>query len=95
MPAYLIADVIGVTDPEAMGKYAAAAGPTVEKYGGKLVVAGPGEAIEGDWTPGRLVVMEFDDMATLKRWYDSPEYQAIIGMRAAASRGNLVAVETS
>ncbi len=34
MPAYIIANQT-ITDPEAFGKYAQAAGPTVAAFGGK------------------------------------------------------------
>ena len=94
MSAYFIVDQLEITDPETMKTYAAGVAATIEKYGGRLVVRGGDfEVKEGDWTPKRIVVLEFKDMATLKAWYDSPEYTPLKKMRLASSRSNAVMVE--
>ena len=49
--------------------------------------------LEGDWSPKRLVVVEFDDLEAAKRFYDSPEYQAAMKLREGAASLNMVAVE--
>jgi len=49
--------------------------------------------LEGEWQPKRLVVVEFDDLETAKRFYESPEYQAAIRLREGAAKLNMVAVE--
>ena len=51
------------------------------------------ETLEGDWQPHRTVVLEFQDMAALKRWYDSEEYVAIKGIRLRAASASVMAVE--
>ena len=56
-------------------------------------VTGTGEVVEGDWRPSRLVVLEFADTAAAKRFYDSKEYQAIIGFRHRAASTRMVLVE--
>ena len=92
MPAYMIAE-IKVTDPEAYEAYRTQVPATLKKYGGTYVVRGGAfEALEGE-TAGRIVVVQFESMAALKRWYDSPEYSAIKGLRHAASEGRVIAVE--
>ena len=58
-----------------------------------LSAAAPITPKEGDWTPKRVIVLEFPDMATAHRWYDSPEYQAIIGIRFDSADGKLIFVE--
>ena len=93
MPAYLIAD-IDVTDPEGFKKYQEAVPGTIEKYGGKYLVRGGDlEAVEGEWKPTRLVVLEFPNMTTLKKWYNSDDYQNIIASRTENSNGSVVIVE--
>ena len=93
MPAYVIAQV-DVHDPATFKRYADAVPATIAQYGGKYRVRGGAvTAKEGDWSPKRLVMLEFPDMATAHRWYDSPEYQAIIGDRLSASNGKLIFVE--
>ena len=93
MSAYLIAQ-IDVHDPDTYKKYTAGVPATLEKYGGTFRVRGGAVTPkEGGWEPKRLVVIEFPDMAALHRWYDSPEYQKIIGMRHEASDGKMIFVE--
>ena len=92
MPAYMIAEV-NITDPAAYEEYRKQVPATLEKYGGTyLVRGGVLEALEGE-TAGRIVVVQFESMAALKRWYDSPEYAEIKGIRHAASEGRIIAVE--
>lgn len=42
---------------------------------------------------GRMVVLQFADVAAAKRWYNSPGYQAIVGSRQANSTGRPTLVE--
>ena len=73
MPSYVIADV-EVTDPTKFQEYSNQVPSTVEKYGGKyLVRGGDTERAEGSWEPKRMVVLKFEDMEQLKRWYHSQE----------------------
>lgn len=93
MPAYLIADV-NVTDQDTYQTYATQVPPILHQYGGRFLVRG-GNAVglEGDWQPSRLVVLQFDDVAAARRFYDSKEYQEIIGFRHRASSTRMVLVE--
>ncbi len=93
MAAYLIAE-IEITDLETFKKYQADVPATIAKYGGKYLVRG-GEVMpmEGGWEPKRVVVLEFPNMTTLKKWYESEDYQSIIAFRTDASEGKMVFVE--
>jgi uncharacterized protein (DUF1330 family) len=89
-PGYLIGD-IEVTDPDLYSKYAAGVPGTVAFYGGKYLVRGvAGEVLEGEWTPKRLVVLEFESIQRAKEWYNSPEYANLKKIRQSASKGNLI-----
>lgn len=92
MPAYLIVDC-EVTDTERYEAYKLLAPPAIAKFGGRYLVRG-GEMtpLEGDWRPGRIVVLEFPDVETAKRFYVSPEYVAARQTRAGAARMNMVLV---
>ena len=93
MSAYMIAEM-QVTNAEGYETYRTQVGATIEQYGGTYVVRGGAvEAIEGDAAPGRMVVLQFADVDAAKRWYNSPEYQAIVGLRQANSVGRLTLVE--
>jgi len=93
MAAYVIGE-IDVMDPASYDDYRKQVVATVEKHGGRFIVrGGKVEALEGGWSPKRLVVLEFPDMQTLLGWYRSAEYAPLIKLRQKASRGRLIAVE--
>ncbi|MFD7658014.1 DUF1330 domain-containing protein [Actinosynnema sp. NPDC059797] len=95
VPAYAIVDV-DVLDEEAGLAYAPVAQRTILDHGGRYLVAGPTpEAVEGTWESSRFTVIEFPDMARLRRWYDSPEYRRARELREGAVRVRMLFVEGS
>ena len=87
MPAYVIVET-DIRDPEQYERYKEASPDAVHGGGGRFVVRGGELAVlEGDWNPSRLVMLEFPDLETAKRWYDSPEYQEIPRDRKAGAEG--------
>ena len=94
MAAYIIVDLLEISDPATFQDYASKAGPTVAKYDGKArVVRGKVETLEGTWKPGNIVVLEFPSVARAKEWYNSAEYHPLVAQRTKASRGNMILVE--
>ncbi|WP_320150305.1 DUF1330 domain-containing protein [uncultured Tolumonas sp.] len=84
-PAYFIFDV-KIHDPVALKPYQEQVAATYKPYGGKrLVAAGKTETIEGDDPKGILVILQFDSVEKAHAWHDSPEYQALIPFRVAAT----------
>ena len=70
------------------------AAATIEKYGGKyLVRGGAAEAVEGDWVPDRIVVVEFASVAQAKAWFNSPEFAAAKQLRAQCADAIVAIVE--
>jgi len=93
MSAYVIATVT-INDPARYTDYRTMVPPTLEKYGGRFIARGGAvETLEGDWKPGRMVIIEFADAAAARRWYDSPEYAPAKALRHATSEAKLVIVE--
>jgi len=93
MPAYCIAN-IEVTDPKGYDEYRSRTLATIEKFGGRFIVRGGAHEVkEGKWQPHRLIVLQFPDMGTARRWYDSGEYQSIIQYRAGSAHTDLVLVD--
>jgi len=81
VPAYLVVEQV-VHDTEAMAPYRAGAGPTLARYGGRVVIAGRYlQTLESPddepWEPERYLVVEFDDAEAARRWYHSPAYRAL------------------
>ena len=90
MPGYVIADV-EITDPAVFEQYRSLVGPTIEKYGGRILVRGGAtETREGEWSPRRLIVLQFDSVARAREWYDSPEYRPLIELRKRSAKTQLV-----
>jgi uncharacterized protein (DUF1330 family) len=93
MADYVIAD-IQVTDPAAYDEYRPLAAASVARVGGRFIVrGGKVDLLEGAPQPERIVVIEFPDLESARRWYDSEEYQSALKIRQAASRGRVFLVE--
>jgi uncharacterized protein (DUF1330 family) len=91
--AYLIADV-EVTDDKAYEEYRREVPAAIAAFGGRYLVRGGAvQRLEGEATLHRVVVLEFEDMAQLKAFYESTEYERLIKLRQRASRSSLFAVE--
>jgi uncharacterized protein (DUF1330 family) len=93
MPAYVIVET-DISDPEQYEQYKAASPGAIAAGGGRFLVRG-GEhvVLEGDWQPTRLVVLEFEDLAAAKRWYESELYQEARELRKGAAHLRMVAVQ--
>jgi uncharacterized protein (DUF1330 family) len=93
MPAFVIAEV-EVTDTETYDVYRQQVGATVQQYGGRFIIrGGTAAALEGDGPRGRIVVLEFPDMAALKAWYDSPEYAGPKQLRFKSATSRVITVD--
>jgi len=65
---------------------------TVKPYGGKWLAQGGVHVFEGSWE-GSVVLMEFDNLADVQRWYNSAAYQRILRLRTNNAISDLVVVE--
>ncbi len=93
MVAYVIAE-IDVTDPEKYEGYKALSPGAIAANGGKFIVRG-GESLllEGGPAPNRIVIVEFPDFESAKRFYDSPEYIKARTARAGAAKFRAIAIQ--
>ena len=95
MPGYFMGMVHAIKDGEAFGAYQQVALPTIEKAGGKpLFFSTNIEAADGDWAPMGIIVVEFESGEASRKWYNSPEYQAVIGQRLFSTDSNTVFMDT-
>lgn len=93
MPAYIIVD-IDVKDLEGFANYQAQAPDIISKHGGKYIVrGGEWEIVEGDWEVHRVVIVEFPDMAALRRFWDAAEYKEILSFRRDNADSRVLFVE--
>jgi len=93
MTAYVIVD-INVHDPVGYEEYKKLAPAAVELYGGKYIArGGKTETLEGDWSPSRLVILQFENSEQAKKWLNSPEYSEARKMRHQTANSNMVVIE--
>ena len=87
MAAYFIAQYV-VKDPNLYREYQAGAGKTIAASGGELVTFDvAAETMEGTPPGPQTVILKFESSEAAKAWYDSPEYQAALPKRLAATEG--------
>ena len=92
MTALWIAHV-NVTDAEAYGRYAQAAGPVIAAHGGVFLArASRYVQLEGN-ERARNVVARFPSVEHAVACYNSPEYQAALDHARDAAERDLVVVE--
>ena len=95
MAAYVIVD-LEVTDPAGFEEYRKVVPATIEKYGGKyLVRGGRMETLEGDWSPKRVVVLEFESVERAKEWWSSEDYREPKALRQRTAKTSAIVVEGS
>ena len=83
--------VNGIKDRDAFGAYQRVALPIIEQYGGKPIIYSQKiEAADGDWAPMGIIVIEFESSAQAREWYNSSEYQAVIGQLLSRTDSNTV-----
>lgn len=93
MTAYVIVDMT-VTDAVKIQDYRKLAEQSVADYGGRFIVRGGHmEVLDGDWSPKRVVVLEFPGMAEARRWRASPEYAKAVEIRNQAATTRMILVE--
>jgi uncharacterized protein (DUF1330 family) len=93
MPAYVIVEVL-ITDPVEYEEYKKLTPASIAPYGGKFLVRG-GETtvLEGDWEPGRIVVLEFPSADMAKQWWNSDLYSKAKLIRQRTASTKMLVVE--
>jgi uncharacterized protein (DUF1330 family) len=93
MPAYVVVDIT-VRDPVRYEDYKRLAAPTVSAYSGRYVArGGPVDVREGNWSPARLVILEFPTVERARAWWESPEYAPAKSLRQSCADAQLVITE--
>ena len=93
MPAYVIANIC-VHDAERYKDYVANVPALIAKHGGEYRVrGGEFEVLEGQWTPDRLVVLEFPDREAALAFYNDPDYAPFRSLRQSVTDSSVVIVD--
>jgi uncharacterized protein (DUF1330 family) len=93
MSAYLVLD-FSITDLQGFLPYVDAIPGFIDKHGGRYIVRGATPAVmEGDWSPERLVILEFPSRENATAFLDDPQAQALFDLRHRTTDSKLVLVE--
>ena len=90
MKAYLVLD-LAVNDFAGFRTYIAQIPAFIAKHSGKYIVQGVVPTpIEGDWTPERMVIIEFPDRTHAEAFLGDPQIQDLFKIRHATTTSRLV-----
>lgn len=90
---FLIAE-IDIHDPAGFAAYRDAVAPLIAACGGRYLVRGGAvAALEGDAPTARIVVIEFPDSETARRFWSSDDYAPVAAIRHRSSHSRIYMVE--
>ena len=93
MKGYVIVDVT-IHDPVRYEDYKKLTPASLVPYQGKFIVrGGAAETVEGTWSPGRIVVLEFPSVELARAWWNSNEYAAAKALRQATAMTDMIFVQ--
>ena len=93
MASYAVGIVNNVRAGPEIVEYLRRIDSTLAPYDGHFIIhGGETDVLEGT-RPGTLVVIEFPDLARASQWYASPDYQAIIPLRAENSDSTIFLID--
>ncbi|MGA0604282.1 DUF1330 domain-containing protein [Caulobacter sp. KR2-114] len=93
MTAYLVLD-FAIRDLRGFLPYAEAIPGFIERHGGRYIVRGAEPTVmEGDWSPDRLVILEFPSRDHASAFLADPEAQPLFALRHRTTDSRLVLVD--
>ncbi len=93
MTAYLVLD-FSIKDLVGFMPYVEAIPAFIAKHGGRYIVRGTEPTVmEGDWSPERMVILEFPSRENAKAFLDDPDAQALFAVRHRTTESRLVLVD--
>lgn len=93
MTAYLVLD-FAIHDLEGFRPYIATVPRYIERHGGRYIVRGAEpKTIEGDWSPQRMVIIEFPSRQHAEQFLADPEFRELAKIRHKTTTSKLVLVD--
>lgn len=93
MKAYLVLD-FSINDLEGFRPDIANVPAYIAKHGGRYIVQGAEpRTIEGDWSPQRMVILEFPARANAEQFLADPGFQELAKVRHRTTTSRLVLVD--
>ena len=93
MKAYVIVEIT-ITDPLLYEEYKKLTPASLVPFEGQFLVRGGStEALEGEWSPERIVVLEFPPIEKARAWWNSEAYGAAKSIRQRAAYTKMLLVQ--
>ncbi|HVY87732.1 MAG TPA: DUF1330 domain-containing protein [Hyphomonadaceae bacterium] len=93
MKAYLVLD-FSVTDLAGFMPYVRRIPEHIARHGGRYIVQGAAPTtMEGDWTPARMVILEFPSRENAQGFLSDPTIQDLFKVRHTTTVSKLVLVD--
>ena len=89
---YLMAHLC-IHDKNGFEKFRQMAGPTIAEYGGKVLVRDHNPNVREGKESGIALIIDFENIETTHKFYESEKYQAAKAVRELASDTDLILVE--
>ena len=93
MAGYIIIDE-EITDETLFGEFAEKIPDVIAAHGGRFLVrGGAAETITGDFTPHRVVVIEFESVERAREYLNSTEHLDLLRIRERSATTSMILVE--
>jgi len=83
MSAYVIVEAT-VLDEASRRRYGSEWEPILREFSGEVIAFGPWQVLSGEPAFDNGMIIRFPDNETALAWYQSPAYQSLLEIRAAA-----------
>jgi uncharacterized protein (DUF1330 family) len=93
MTVFMIIEPREVWDPRMYGEYCSKVPAVVERFGGRYLARDMcPHCVAGDWSPSKVVIIEFPSRERFEAWWSSPEYRTVAPLRERSAKVNAVLV---
>jgi len=93
MAVYMIIQTLEINDEAMYKEYASKAKPIIESFGGRYLASSENvRPISKDWTPQKMLIIEFPSEQVYDECMNSPQYQDIIHLRKNSLKSSAVLV---
>ncbi len=94
MSVYMMVEIMEIRDPETYRSYIEKVKELVVQQGGKYLSRGSNiTPISGDWTPKRMILIEFPSMESVQNCFNSTQYREIAPLREKATLSRAIIIE--
>jgi len=91
--AFLVIDM-SIHDLKAFMAYIRGVPAFIKKHSGRYIVEGAQPTVmEGDWSPERLIIIEFPSRKHAVAFLEDPEFQVLVTLRHDTTTSNVLLVD--